>query len=228
MNFLFRFGDKGRDRVKIPRIPMTTAVHANICVVLPAAGAAARFGSAKQIVDIDGVAMVRRCALNAIGTGARGVVVTGAWRDDVESALRDLDLTVLHNANWEKGLGTSIACAIEVVAIDPDIEAVIVLLADQPLVSGDDLRELISQHRLQPDRIVAASANGTITPPCLFPRAYFAELRRLHDDRGARTLIDRHCDRLVVVPMANAAVDIDTPDAHARLAHTFLTRDPLR
>lgn len=214
MNFLFRFGDKALGHVKISS--MTASVPHRVCIVLLAAGGATRFGSAKQAAAIDGIAMVRHCALNAIDSGARVVVVTGAYREKVESELCGLDVTSIHNADWSRGLGSSIACGIGSIADDPDVDATIVLLADQPLVGGSDLRELISQHRLQPDRIIAASAKRTIMPPCLFPRDYFAELQRLHDDRGARTLIERYRDRLVAVPMPHAAIDIDTPEAYAQ------------
>ena len=194
---------------------MTARIHNAISVILLAAGGAARFGSAKQVIAIDGVAMVRHCANKAMNSGASLVVVTGAHRDEVDDALRDLDATVVHNADWKLGMGSSIACGIDVVAQDPVVEAAIILLADQPLISIDDLGELISKHRRQPDCIIAASANGTTMPPCLFPRLYFAELQARRDQAGARAILHRHADRVVTVAMPNAAIDIDTQDAYS-------------
>ena len=195
---------------------MTARIHNAISVILLAAGGATRFGSAKQVIAIDGIAMVRHCALNAMNSGASLVVVTGAYRHDVENALRDLDVTTVHNADWNLGMGSSVACGIGRVAQDPDVEATIILLADQPLVSTDDLRELMSQHQKQPDCIIAASADETIMPPCLFPRSYFPELLTLRGENGARAVLERHGDRVVTVPMPNAAVDIDTKEAYAQ------------
>jgi molybdenum cofactor cytidylyltransferase len=195
---------------------MMTDTYDDIRILLLAAGAATRFGSAKQMAVIDGIAMVRHCAQNAVDSGARVLVVSGAYRDEVERHLRDVDLTSVHNADWSSGLGSSIACGIGVAARSEDVRAAIVLLADQPMVSADNLRELIAQHRQKPDRIIAASANDAITPPCLFPRAYFAELQALRAQTGARELIRRHSDRVVAVAMPNAAVDIDTVEAYAQ------------
>ena len=195
---------------------MTPRIHHHVSIVLLAAGGAARFGSAKQVIAIDGVAMVRHCARNAMKSAAPVVVVTGAHRKIVEDELRDLDVTIVHNADWNLGMGSSIACGVSVVAQNPAIEAVIILLADQPLVSDDDLRELISQHRKQPNQIIAASANGAIMPPCLFARSYFPELQTLHDQTGARAVLQRHGDRVVTVPMPDAAVDIDTKEAYTQ------------
>ena len=195
---------------------MTPLIHHHVSIVLLAAGGAARFGSAKQVIAIGGVAMVRHCVLNAMNSAAQIVVVTGAHREHVDGELRDLDVTIIHNADWNLGMGSSIACGVGVVAQDAAIEAAIVVLADQPLVSGDDLRQLISQYRKQPDCIIAASANGTIMPPCLFPRRYFPELQTLRDQAGARAILQRHADRVVAVEMPNAAVDIDTREAYAQ------------
>jgi molybdenum cofactor cytidylyltransferase len=195
---------------------MVPRLQNSASVILLAAGGATRFGSAKQVIAIDGIAMVRHCALNAMNSGASLVVVTGAYRHDVENALRDLDVTTVHNADWNLGMGSSVACGIGRVAQDPDVEAAIILLADQPLVSTDDLRELMSQHQKQPDCIIAASADETIMPPCLFPRRYFAELQTLRDQTGARTVLQRYADRVVAVEMPNAAVDIDTQEAYAQ------------
>lgn len=218
LNFLFGFDDKVVRRAKMQfELPMTPRIHPPVCIVLLAAGGAVRFGSAKQMIAIGGVAMVRHCALNAIGSREHVVVVTGAYREDVETALHGLDLTAIHNAEWNVGMGSSIACGIGVVEQDATVEAAIILLADQPLVSGDDLNELIAQHRKYPDCIIAASAqNGTIMPPCLFPRRFFPELRTLRDQNGARAILQRHADCIVAVEMPNAAVDIDTQEAYAQ------------
>ena len=48
--------------------------------------------------------------------------------------------------------------------------------------------------------------------PAIFPRSVFADLVQLRGDLGARALIQRNPDRLVRVPMARAAIDIDTPE----------------
>jgi len=214
---------------------MTPRIHHHVSIVLLAAGGATRFGSAKQVIDIDGVAMVRHCARNALKCAAV-VVVTGAHREKVDDEFRDLDVTLVHNADWNIGMGSSIACGIGLVAQNPAAEAAIILLADQPLVSADDLRELISQHRKQPDCIIAASANGVIMAPCLFPRRFFqaqstrrardpsaprrscrhrsnAERRRRYRyERGLRTVLRIRAAGVKPVPTTN----------------TFLANDPLR
>ena len=189
-----------------------------IGVLVLAAGAASRFGAAKQLADIGGVAMVRHCAQNALRVTARVVVVTGAHREDVEGALHGLDLSIAHNDRWSAGMGGSIAVATRM-AIErfPAITGVIVLLGDQPLVSNDDLRTLVDAHRADPERIIAAFAGGVLGPPCLFPQRYFEALTMLDGADGARRVLREHADRVVALDMPNAGVDVDTPQDYAAM-----------
>ena len=180
----------------------------SVGIVVLAAGEAKRFGSAKLIVPIDGVPLVRRAALAALGVAARVVVVTGAHRESVESCIVDLAVARVFNANWEDGMGGSIACGIG--ALD-HCDAAIIALADQALIGAEEFAALIDAHRLAPGRIIAAKFDDVLGPPCLFPRRYCAELAALHGDCGARALLRRHAQHVMPLSMPAASLDIDTP-----------------
>jgi molybdenum cofactor cytidylyltransferase len=190
---------------------MTKGVH----IILLAAGSASRFGGAKQAAPIDGVAMVRRAAQSAIATGAEVIVVTGAHLEAVHAAVEGLPLTLVHNADWQAGMGGSIACGVR--ALPPQTDAAIIALADQPLVGTAQLRQLIDDPRRDTDRIIAAQHGETLGPPCLFPRRYFDELAGLSGMQGARKLLQQHSTNVVAVPMPEAAVDVDTREDYVRL-----------
>ena len=186
----------------------------NIGIVVLAAGAAKRFGSAKLVMPIEGVPLVRRAALAALEVGTQVVVVTGAHRDAVEACVADLAVTHAFNADWEGGMGCSIACG---VAALRDCEAVIIALADQPLIGRDEFAALIMAHARASGRIVAAQFDGVAGPPCLFPRQYFHALMELHSEQGARGLLMQYTDRVDTVPLPAAAVDIDTRDDYFQI-----------
>ncbi len=192
-------------------------IAASVCIVLLAAGNASRFGSAKQVAPIAGVSMVRHCATTACATGADVVVVTGAYHELVGAQLHGLPVTTVFNPDWEEGMGGSIALGVRTASAKAAIDAVVVMLADQPRVSADDLRALIAAHRRQRDVIVTASAGGVHVPPCLFPRALFGELGALHGKSGARPVVERHRDSLVAIDMPSAGFDIDTVDDYRAL-----------
>jgi len=185
-----------------------------IGIVVLAAGAATRFGSSKLTVPIDGVPLVRRAALAALGASAHVVVITGAHRAAVESCIADLAVERVFNPGWADGIGGSIACG--VAALSPSCDATIIALGDQALIGSDEFRALIAAHARAPGRIIAATYADVVGPPCLFPPALFGELIELAGDRGARMLLQRHSRLVDALPMACAAVDIDTVDDAAR------------
>ena len=198
---------------------MTSNHH--IGIVLLAAGKAGRFGSAKQLLSIAGVPMVRHCALAAVDTGARVSVVTGAYRDQVEEQLSDLPVNLVFNPDWQLGIGNSIACGINAVSgMEPSIDAAIISLADQPMITAAELMRLICAHSRTGRRIIAATCNNISGPPCLFPRAYFGDLANLKGYRGARALLDFHSANVDGLPMAASMADIDTPEDYLRLRHS--------
>lgn len=200
---------------------MARSTDPRIAAVLLAAGAARRFGSAKQLAPIDGVALVRRSALAILETGLPLTVVTGAHADAVGAALHDLPLRTLHNAAWADGMGTSIAAAVDDLRADPALDAVLICLADQPLIGAAQLRRLVDVHRQAScehiDGITAADHGAVVGPPCVFPRSCFAALAALRGHEGARALLAARTAQLQHVPMPEAAIDIDTVEQYRAL-----------
>jgi len=188
-----------------------------ICLVLLAAGSATRFGTLKQLVAIDGVAMARHCASAAVQSGARVLVVTGARRNAVEEQLVGLPVTLTFNPGWREGMGSSLALGVRAAQdAHSELRAVIIALADMPSISHRQFRALLDTHARFPERIIAADSGGTLGPPCLFPARYFAELEALTGERGARSVLEKHAKNVHAVAMPEAAIDIDVPADHAR------------
>lgn len=104
----------------------------------------------------------------------------------------------------------------------PPPAAVLILLADQPLVSVEDLHRILREHQAHPDAIVAADyGDDVLGPPSLFPARWFDALGALQGDRGARALLREHRASVRTLAMPDAGVDVDTPEdlakAEARL-----------
>jgi molybdenum cofactor cytidylyltransferase len=179
--------------------------------VVLAAGGSTRFGSPKQLVRVQGHALLHRAVANAVEVAGRGVIVVlGAHAAELAPLLRQSSASVIVNREWTEGIGSSIRAAIA--RLPPSCDGVLLTLADQAAVTVDDLTRLISAWRSDPRRIVAARYDATIGVPAIFPRAYFSDLGALRGDRGARDLIRRHADHTVGIALANASIDIDTPE----------------
>lgn len=185
-------------------------------IVLLAAGGAVRYGSAKQLLMVDGEPLVRRMAREALRVSPRVVVVIGAYRDDVEAALAGLPLDAAFHAGWPSGMGGSLAFGLgRLRERHPELAAVMVCLCDQPALGAAQWDALASA--ASADRIVAADyGDGVVGVPCLFPARFFHELELLHGPEGARSLLTLYADDVHALPMPEARIDIDTPDDYER------------
>ncbi len=184
----------------------TPPVHA----IVLAAGASTRFGSPKQYARLGGKTLLQRAinaATEAVGPALR--VVLGAHAENIATML-DLqaDQTVV-NTHWARGMAGSIRLGVQ--SLPGDCPGALVLLADQPYVTGASLARLINVWLTATDHIVASSYGTVIGAPCLFPRWCFTDMELLDGDQGARSVMARHRAHVLAVEHPEAAIDIDTP-----------------
>jgi molybdenum cofactor cytidylyltransferase len=145
------------------------------------------------------------------------VVVLGANAATIAPALSGLaSLTIAVNPDWEKGLASSLAVGLAAFFADDSCDAVLVTLADQPLVDGAALRRLVTAFDDE-HRIVAAAYDDTIGVPAVFGREHLDDLMRLTGDRGAGSWLRARQSEVTRVPLYSAAFDIDRPSDVARL-----------
>jgi CTP:molybdopterin cytidylyltransferase MocA len=184
----------------------------SVVIVLLAAGKGRRFGSLKQLADINGEAMVRRSARLAVDTGAPVVVVTGAEAERVEDALAGLSVHIVRNTAWTEGMGSSISTGIQEIGRRfPHATGALLCLADQPMIEPALFHTLLARHKVASDRILASEHVGATGPPVLFPRDCFQALVNLSGGEGAHALLKHDSAR--VERFANhGGSDVDTPD----------------
>ncbi|MDB6105906.1 MAG: nucleotidyltransferase family protein [Gammaproteobacteria bacterium] len=179
--------------------------------IVLAAGASSRFGSAKQLVRVAGRPLLHSAVANAAEVaGAAVMVVLGARAVELAPLLKHSQSSVVINRDWREGMASSIRTG--VARLPASCTAALLMLVDQAAVTGEDLKRLVSAWRRQPDYIAAARYGTTTGVPAIFPRATFLDLQSLRGDVGARVLLRRNADRVVRVPMASAAIDVDTPE----------------
>jgi molybdenum cofactor cytidylyltransferase len=184
---------------------------ATLHVVVLAAGASTRFGSPKQLVRLNGRPLLHLAVSRAVEVAGQAVtVVLGANAAVLAPLLRHTPAAVIVNRDWAEGMGSSVRAGVSRVPATAD--AVLLMLADQPAVTAEDLRRLVGTWRRQPQSIVAAHYDGIAGVPAIFPREDFRALTGLRGDTGARALLKRGGGRVVRVPLQAAAIDIDTPE----------------
>ena len=179
--------------------------------IVLAAGASTRFGSPKQLVRIAGRPLLHAAVTRASEiTGNALVVVLGSGAAQLAPLLKHSPGTIVINQQWREGLASSIRAG--TAKLPGTCAGALLLLADQPAVSVDDLKRLAGTWRRQPLHIAAALYDGRPGLPAILPRSLFPELARLRGDAGIGALLRRNAERLVRVAMPSAAVDIDTPE----------------
>lgn len=191
----------------------TATLHA----IVLAAGASTRFGTPKQLAQVNGRPLLQIVVERAVEVIGRAVtVVLGAHAAQIVPVLRNSPASIVINRDWHEGLASSVRAG--VAQLPGSCAGVMLLLADQATVSAADLARLADAWQRQPDYIIAAQYAGTVGAPTIFPRTSFAALTRLHGDHGAQALLRGNAHQVVRVPLARAALDIDTPDDLIALA----------
>ncbi len=185
-----------------------------------AAGASTRLGQPKQLVKLGGRPALHIVVSNAVAVAGNAVsVVVGAQAREMTHLLAHSPASVIVNRFWEEGLSASLRFGIA--SLPPGCDAVLVLLGDQVGVTADDLKRLAAAWKGEESLIAAAVYDQHVGVPAIFPRICFSELAELRGDRGARAVLERNSYRLIRVPMANAAIDLDTPEDLAALTERF-------
>ena len=117
---------------------------------------------------------------------------------------------VVENAEWQRGLGTSIRRGLQ--EIGGSADAVVLVTCDQPLVEGSVIAQLITAQEKTGKPIIASSYANTFGVPALFERSCFEALLALPDDSGAKKLIEEQAANVASIPFEAGAIDIDTPE----------------
>jgi molybdenum cofactor cytidylyltransferase len=180
--------------------------------VVLAAGTGSRFGGTKQLVTLDGKPLAQYAVDALADAGVDEVlVVTGHDADAVETALELTDAgRFVRNDRFRDGQATSLAAAFHDIA--DDSEAAVILMADQPGITPDDVRALVTGFRATRSQIVRLRFEDG-PGPALISREIYAEAGHLQGDTGARVLIASHPEWVheVTVPRL-VPPDIDAPE----------------
>jgi molybdenum cofactor cytidylyltransferase len=178
-------------------------------VVLLAAGASTRLGRPKQLVSYGGRSLLRHAAETACAAIADQVVfVLGHEATRMREELHGLRGRIVENREWTSGVSSSVRAALA--SLGPDIEAVLLMVCDQPAVTTPHLDALIRALPQAGVCPVASSYSGTIGVPAIFPRALFGELMSLSGDAGAKRILEARLPSVTLIPLHGGEIDIDS------------------
>jgi CTP:molybdopterin cytidylyltransferase MocA len=188
-------------------------MHMSVAGVLLAAGEGSRFGRPKALVELDGQTLAERGVKTLLAGGADPIfLVTGAATVELDG------IHTVYNKQWRTGMGSSLRAALR--ALPQDVDAVVVALADQPLVGAEAVARLIAAYRAGATVAVAAY-EGKPRNPVLLAREHWPEvIATATGDQGARAFLRARPDLITLVECADTGRpdDIDTTADLDRIA----------
>jgi molybdenum cofactor cytidylyltransferase len=139
------------------------------------------------------------------------VVVLGSNAYDCLAAIKDCSADIVVNPFWECGLAGSVRLGVER-AEEVGADAVLLLLADQPLLNSEVIRRFLVRANGQADLVIAARYDDVLGAPMMFGAGWFAQLKNLEGDQGARSLIPKERGGVETIDWSEGAIDLDTPE----------------
>lgn len=191
-----------------------------VAILLLAAGNSSRLGQPKQLLKWKSsnllqhaIDAVKKVQLNSV------ILVLGANYQEIISEINTNSIHVVNNKTWQKGLGNSIAVGVNYIKkVFPETEAILISLADQPLITETYLSKMISEFNIEKKQIIAtAYKNNRLGVPALFDKEYFEELMQLNNDEGAKHIIKKHQQVVRFKEASQMFSDIDTLESYKML-----------
>jgi molybdenum cofactor cytidylyltransferase len=196
-------------------------VNQRVAAVVLAAGRSARMGEPKQLLRVGGRTVLERTLGNVRGAGVGEIVlVLGHSAEEIRREL-PVDvlagLNVVVNRQYEKGMASSLREGLS--AVSEQMDAALIVLADQPFVRSETIDRIIERYRSSGAEIVIPFYDEQRGNPVLLARSVFSEAMALQGDTGFRAMFASHADGIGKVDVDDSGVllDIDDPADYGRL-----------
>jgi molybdenum cofactor cytidylyltransferase len=184
-----------------------------IAAIVLAAGASSRFGSQKLVASLGGRPVLQHVLDTLAAADVEDVVVVlGDRPGDVETALSWRGERRVVNVRPQDGLASSLRVGLDAAADDPAVEAILIVLGDQPTLRHGVVHDVIeAAGRTTVPFVRVRYSEDTAPNPVLVRRGAWALAAGLEGDRGLGPLLAEHPELVFEVPVAGANPDIDSP-----------------
>lgn len=187
----------------------------NIAAIVLAAGRGTRMGDApKLLLPLkSGKTILRHAVENVVALQPLSTIaVVRPDLPEVEISLRDLPVRCVANPRYVEGMGTSLAAGI--MALEPDVQAALVVLGDEPFVSARIFERLLEAYLRERKAVTIPRYGEQFGPPTIFSREIFPSLETQEGDAGGRHIVAGQADRVCIVQFKaeERPADVDTPD----------------
>ncbi|MGZ5093460.1 MAG: nucleotidyltransferase family protein [Burkholderiales bacterium] len=174
--------------------------------LLLAAGSGTRFGGGKLLYPLDdGVAIAAHAARNLLAADLRVIAVVRPGDFPLSDMLEQEGCQVTQSRDSVRGMGHTLAHG---VAVSREAAGWVVALADMPRIRAETIKK-ISEALAEGASIAAPTYRGERGHPVGFSSALREELLALSGDSGARAVVQRHRDAIVLIECDDPGVLLD-------------------
>ena len=174
-----------------------------IAAIVPAAGMSTRMGRNKLLLTFKGKPLIAQavdtlaeCEVDEV------IVVLGHEADKIKEKLEGKRVTLVENHNYRQGMSTSIRAGLA--AVPSQATAIMIYLADQPLLVPGDVNRLIrafAEARERRKSIVVPFFCGKRGNPVILDASFKEAILEAVGEVGCKRVIKRNPDIVLVVEM---------------------------
>lgn len=190
-----------------------------IPILLMAAGGSSRMGQPKQLLPWGKQTLIEHQIQTLLKASQPVNVVIGSNSDMVIPLIENYPVNIFTNPDWESGMGNSISYGIrQIMQKFPKSNGVLITLLDQPLITTSYIENMLNSYSRSSQLILASqSASGWTGVPVLFDEFYFKDLSELNNEEGAKKIINRYPENVILLDGGEMLEDMDTPEMYLQL-----------
>jgi molybdenum cofactor cytidylyltransferase len=175
-------------------------------------------GQLKQLLPFGSKTVIETCLENLLASKADEVIVVlGHSHREIRAQIERLPVKWVINSDYQQGMSSSVKAGVR--AVGRDAQAVLIALADQPLVTSDILDQLIQAYDPAGKKIIIPEFEGRGGHPILIDLVYRDEILRIDPQIGLRQVVRDHWDETLKLGVETDAVvhDMSTWEDYQRM-----------
>lgn len=189
-----------------------------IAVLIIAAGYSSRMHDFKPLLPFGQTSAVKRLIQTYQAHGIEHIyVVVGHRQEEIKAVLKDDDVSIVYNENYDKGMFSSIQKGLR--AIDETLSAFYMQPVDIPLIKVQSLERLYEAYERERKGVIYPTFLGRKGHPPLIDMKYKEHILASNGEGGLKKVLEAFGNDALHVNVTEQSVlmDMDTPEDYQNL-----------
>jgi len=190
-----------------------------IMALVLAAGYSSRMKRNKMLLPFGEGTVIENTVQRFFQAQVNGVaVVVGHQQEEIRQALASYPVQFIENPHFPEGMSSSVKAGIKVLGEDPQVDGVMIIPGDMPLVKKETVCAVREKFRESFSPVIIPVYEGKKGHPVYFARTLFRRLEEISGDVGAREVVRENLASCFFLEVNDAGVliDIDSPEEYAK------------